>query len=416
MEDDPPMNHEEARTHAVALYDALAAGDRGAIGGLLHPEFVGQTTAGLPLGLGGTYEGPHSMRREFWGRIGQSFEVRAVPTDFSFLDDGTLLVQGQYRGHAREGGELDAEFFHIISFRDRQISRLQQLTDSQRWVEAVQSVPAAAPAADEPAVDNEPTCVEYSFQDGLATVRLNRPEARNALNQKMADELLNVAIRLAELDDLRAVLITGNGPTFTVGGDIEVFAEESQTDLPELLRRMTIPYHAALSILAELKAPIVCAVRGAAAGGGLGLVYCADIVLAAHSAKFASGFTALGLSGDGGNSWFLPRLVGPRRAAEFYFEGRVLSAEEAREWGIVSRLVPDDSLEQEAHDVALRLAAGPTSAFSEIRRLLKGSWEATLPEQLFKETAALARTSKTEDAAGAISSFINKQRPTFRGL
>lgn len=409
------MNHEEARTHTVALYDALAAGDRAVIGGLLHPEFVGHTTAGLPLELGGTYEGPDAMRREFWGRIGQSFDVRAYPTEFSFLDDGTLLVQGQYRGHAREGGTLNAEFFHLISFRDRQISRLQQLTDSQRWVEAIQSSPTAVAVEGEPAVDKEPACVEYSFHDGLATVRLNRPEARNALNQQMADELLNLAIRLAELDGLRAVLITGNGPTFTVGGDIEVFAGETETGLPELLRRMTVPYHAALSILAELKAPIVCAVRGAAAGGGLGLVYCADIVLAAQSAKFASGFTALGLSGDGGNSWFLPRLVGPRRAAEFYFEGRVLSAEEAREWGIVSKLVPDDSLEQEAKDVARRLAEGPTSAFGEIRQLLRGSWQATLPEQLFKETAALARTSKTEDASGSITSFVNKKRPTFKG-
>ncbi|MBB2505958.1 enoyl-CoA hydratase/isomerase family protein, partial [Amycolatopsis echigonensis] len=179
--------------------------------------------------------------------------------------------------------------------------------------------------------------------------------------------------------------------------------------------RMTSGYHTALRLLSEIDAPIIAGVHGAVAGGGLGLLCIADIALAAEGTKFATGFAALGLSGDGGNSWFLPRLVGLRRASQLYLDERVLNADEALDWGLVSEVVSADRLEARTSEVARRLAQGPTRAYGEIRRLLRDSWSASLPEQLHAETEALARTAATLDAVSAIDAFAHKTRPNFEG-
>lgn len=394
------------------LYQALASGDRTLLGLLLRPDFVGQVTEGLPGGLGGRYDGAEAMRTRFWGAIARRYVARAEPTEFHLMDDGRLFVRGRYTGHARRGGgELDAEFIHVISFAEGRISGLVQLTDSARWAAALDGSRAAE--ADAPR--RELSVIELSVHDGLAVLRINRPEARNAINEAMAADFREAALRLAETSGLRAVLVRGAGPAFTVGGDIETFAGAEPEALPALLNGMTSPYHEALRILSELPVPVVCAVHGAVAGGGLGVLYCADVVLAAEGTKFATGFARIGLSGDGGNSWFLPRLVGPRRAMELYLDNRVLEAKEALEWGLISAVVPAEELEQRATEVAVRLAAGPTVAFGEIRRLLRQAWTSTLADQLVAETAALVRTAATADAPAAIASFAGKCEPTFEG-
>ncbi|TDC99509.1 enoyl-CoA hydratase [Saccharopolyspora terrae] len=389
---------------AKELYRALATGDRTSLDRLLHPGFEGHTTEGLPLDLGGDYRGPDDMRREFWGRIAKSFIARAEPAEFGFLDDGRLLVRGRYTGTAHtSGAPLDAEFIHLLSFDDGRVRELVQLTDSGRWNEA--PTPAERPLE----------TVDFRITDGIGEIRLNRPAERNALDQAVADDLYEVALRCASDSGIRALLISGNGPAFTVGGDISVFADAGEGELPAVLRRMTTPYHEALRIFSQLEAPIVTAVHGAVAGGGLGLLYVADIAFAAEGTKFATGFTSLGLSGDGGNSWFLPRLVGPRRAAELYFEQRVLEAAEAAEWGLVSHVVTADVLEERARSAAQRLAQGPIRAYGEIRRLLRDSWSSTLSQQLVAETEAIGRAAATDDALGAMTAFLAKSTPTFKG-
>ncbi|MFJ9562874.1 enoyl-CoA hydratase-related protein [Streptomyces fuscichromogenes] len=400
------VDKDTAEKLATDLYRALAEGDRERLVQLLHPGFEGRATEGLPLGLGGTYTGPDVMMRRFWGRIAKSFDARAQPTGFGLLDDGRLLVTGRYRGHARAGaGVLDAEFVHLLSFTGSQVSGLVQLTDSDRWYRALESDPPS------PALKR----TEYHVEDGLGILRLNRPEQRNALDQTFADELYEVAQRCAADTGLRALLLLGSGPAFTVGGDITAFARSAPGALPGDLRRMIVPFHDALRILSGLDAPIVAGVHGAAAGGGLGLLHVADIVIAAEGTRFATGFAGIGLSGDGGNSWFLPRLVGMRRAAELYLEQRVLDADEAADWGLVNRVVPRDALDAAATDTARRLAQGPTRAFGEIRRLLRDSWTATLPDQLSAEIDAIARTAASDDATEAVKSFLAKTAPTFQG-
>lgn len=388
-----------------SLYRALAAGDADAVTDLLHPDFVGRTTEGLPFELGGVFCGPEEMLRDFWWRIGRYYRAKAVPGEFVPTRDGRLLVLGVYEGEARgSGGGLDAGFAHLIGFRDGRIGELTQITDSARWVRAL-----------EPGPGRQLTAVRFEVTGGLARIRLDRPEQQNALNYVMAADLREAARRCAETEGVRAVLITAEGPAFTVGGDIEAFAGAGDEHRPALLRGMATEFHEALRRLLNLNVPVVSAVHGAVAGGGLGLIYCADLVLAAEGTKFAVAFGGLGVSSDGGNSWFLPRLVGARRAAELYFEGRVLSAQEAVEWGLASRVVPAAALADEAVALARRLAAGPTRGYGEMRQLLRDSWDRDVLAHFNAEEAALARSFSTADSAEAVSAFLAKRPADFQG-
>jgi 2-(1,2-epoxy-1,2-dihydrophenyl)acetyl-CoA isomerase len=246
--------------------------------------------------------------------------------------------------------------------------------------------------------------VEFDVSSGLGVLRLNRPEAHNALDPEVVEDLHAAALRCAADPALEALLICAAGSHFTVGADVRVLTRVH----PDELRRVANRYHEAVQILDRLQVPVVAAVQGAVAGGGLGLMCVADIVLAAEGTRFATGFAGLGLSGDGGTTWFLPRLVGMRRAAEMFLEQRVLDATEAADWGLVTRVVPAADLQAEAEAAARTLAAGPARALGELRTLLRRSPTSTLREQMIAEADALARTADTRDAADAIQSFITR--------
>jgi 2-(1,2-epoxy-1,2-dihydrophenyl)acetyl-CoA isomerase len=385
---------------ARALYTALASGDRAQLDALLHPEFTGRIAEGMPFGIGGEHDGPTAMRRSGWGAIARHFEVRAEPDEFLDLKDGRLLVKGRYRGRGRQGGSvLDAAFAHLIAIDQGRIKSLQQYTDTARWHDA------AGPLR----------TVLLDIKDYVATVRLNRPDKGNAIDADMADDLAEAATQIAERSDVRAVLIAGNGPNFTVGGDLGLFAGTAHERLPNRLRRMIDSYHLAIDRLTSIDAPVIAAVRGGAGGGGLGLLYVADIVVAADDARFALGYGALGLTADGGNTWFLPRMVGMRRAQEFFLLNRRLTAQEALAFGLVSRLVPDDAVETEAAGLAAKLAAGPTRAFGAVRRMLRQSFETGLSDQLAAEKDSIVAASSTQDAQEGIAAFVAKRRPQFHG-
>ena len=389
---------------AQRLYAALAAGDHQALSTLLHPDFVGHATEGLPLGMGGRHDGPEAMRRDLWWTIGRHYKVEAQPEDFRLLDDGRLSVAGHYRGEGRKSGRrLDAAFIHLIAFADDgRIVSLDQLTDSAAWVQALGG-------------DAELQTIEYSVTDAVATVCLNRPDARNAIDMRVAEETLAVARRIATDDSIRAVLICGNGPALTVGGDIDYFLARSGEHFGALFERMTTPFHEAFRVLSRVEAPIVTAAHGAVAGGGLGFVYTADLVIAAEDTKLVTAFAALGLSGDGGGTWHLPRLIGPRRAAEAYLRNRPIDAVEALEWGLINEIVPVDKLRSRAEAVARELASGPTRGFAKMRALLRDTWRNDLSTQLQAETEALRETGDTADAARAITDFAARRSTEFTG-
>jgi 2-(1,2-epoxy-1,2-dihydrophenyl)acetyl-CoA isomerase len=391
-------------TAAQRLYRALAAGDRDTLASLLHPEFVGHATEGLPLNMGGEHSAPEAMQKNLWWRIGRHYKAEAQAHQFRTLDDGRLFVAGHYRGEGRKSGKrLDAAFIHVIGFSsDGRIASLDQLTDSAAWTEAL---------GDEAPLET----IDYSVADGVATVCLNRPEARNAIDLRMGEETLEVARRIAADSAVRAVLICGNGPALTVGGDIEFFLQDRSERFGALFTRMTTPFHEAFRVLSRIDAPIVTAAHGAVAGGGLGYVYAADLVVAAEGTKFVTAFAALGLSGDGGGTWHLPRLIGARRAAQAYLRNTPIDADEALEWGLVNEIVPPAELRERATLLATELAHGPTRGFAKMRALLRDSWRNDLSAQLLAETEAVMATGDTADAADAIAAFAAKRQPHFTG-
>ncbi|KUI34234.1 enoyl-CoA hydratase-related protein [Mycobacterium sp. GA-2829] len=388
---------------ADALYDALARGDADAIGVLLAPEFVGHAAEGMPLNMGGMHVGPEAMRKNLWWRIGEHFKARAVAEDHQPLADGRLAVIGTYRGSGRRSGaELNAAFVHIISFDDRgRITSLRQLTDTAAWQAALDG--------------NGLQTIDYRVENGVAVVCLNRPDQHNAINLRMGEETLEVAQRIEADRSIRAVLICGNGPAFTVGGDISFFLEGGREGYDGLFERMIKPYHRGFEILSRVEAPIVAAAHGAVAGGGLGFIYAADIVLAAEGAKFITAFAGIGLSGDGGGTYHLPRLIGPRRAAQAYLRNTPITADEALAWGLVNEIVPAAELRDRATALAEKLAAGPTVAFATMRSLLRDSWSNDLTAQLAAELEGTKATGRTQDAAAAFTAFAAKQKPTFEG-
>jgi 2-(1,2-epoxy-1,2-dihydrophenyl)acetyl-CoA isomerase len=400
----PDSQYDAKVSAAQQLYRALAAGDRDALGSLLHPEFVGHATEGLPMDMGGEHVGPENMQKQLWWRIGRHYKVEAQVDEFRALNDGRLFVAGHYRGEARVSGKtLDAAFIHVIGFSsDGRISALDQLTDSAAWVEALGGDPPLQ-------------TIDYSVVDGVATMCLNRPQMRNAIDLRLGEETLIVARRIAADPSVRAVLICGNGPALTVGGDINYFLESQSEEFGDLFARMTTPFHEAFRVLSRIDAPIVTAAHGAVAGGGLGYVYTADLVLAAEGTRFVTAFAALGLSGDGGGTWHLPRLIGPRRAAQAYLRNTPIEAAEALEWGLINEIVPADELRARATTLAAELANGPTRGFARMRALLRDAWINDLPTQLVAETEAIKAAGDTADAAEAIAAFAAKRKPHFTG-
>ncbi|MFC3242303.1 enoyl-CoA hydratase/isomerase family protein [Gordonia humi] len=178
---------------------------------------------------------------------------------------------------------------------------------------------------------------------------------------------------------------------------------------------MTDPFHEGFRILERLDCPVVTAVQGSAAGGGLGFVYAADVVVAEPGAIFCTAFSGIGLSGDGGGTWHLPRIVGEARARRMYLENLRVDVRTAQDWGLVAEIVPAEELRDYALAKAEKLATGPTLAYGRQRRLLRESWGRTLSDQLRAESEGIVDTGGTYDAQHAVTSFLNKERPAFEG-
>lgn len=252
--------------------------------------------------------------------------------------------------------------------------------------------------------------IELTLAGPVAEITL----ARAAIDPEWVTALGQAVEGAAAFSGVRSVLLRADGPAFSFGGDLEHFAERLDA-LPAELDAMVTPFHRALQRLAELPVPVVCAAQGAIAGGGLGLLWASDVVLVTEQAKLAAGFPALGLSGDGGSSWYLPRLVGVRRATQIILQGRVLNGREAVHLGLADEAVPPDELDAAGRAAAERLAAGATRAYGEMRRLIRGAFERTLGEGLDAERAAMLRCGATADAREGILAFTERRAPRFTG-
>ncbi len=254
----------------------------------------------------------------------------------------------------------------------------------------------------------------FELRDGVARVTLNRPEAANALDLQMSRELMAAAIRCDEERAVRAVLLEARGKLFCAGGDLQSFAGAGE-GMPALIKEMTSYLHAAVSRFARMRAPLITAVGGPAAGAGMSLACSGDLVLASSRARFTLAYTKVGLAPDGSSSFVLPRLVGARRTLDLMLTNRTLSAEEAEAWGLVSRVVPAESLAAEAESLAAELASGPTEAYGLAKALVSDSLQHGLETQMERESRAIAAAARTADAREGVAAFLAKRAPTFKG-
>ncbi|WP_086560557.1 enoyl-CoA hydratase-related protein [Streptomyces africanus] len=248
--------------------------------------------------------------------------------------------------------------------------------------------------------------------DGLAHVRLRRGGAGNAVDLDLARGLLDAA-RACEGAAVRAVLLTGEGKSFCVGGDLREFSRFSGEALEKHLTAVTDALHDALRTFAAIDAPMVAAVQGAVAGAGIGLAAAADVTLAAEDASFTAAYTGIGYSPDAGVSWFLPRLVGPKRALDLLLTNRRIPAAEAASIGLVSRVVAPDRLAAEAARTAEALRDGPTAAFGATRRLVAAGLTADLGPHLDREARALAAAAVSDAGREGVAAFLGKRAPDF---
>ncbi|QJE00540.1 2-(1,2-epoxy-1,2-dihydrophenyl)acetyl-CoA isomerase [Massilia forsythiae] len=257
--------------------------------------------------------------------------------------------------------------------------------------------------------------IQFTIDNGIATLTLNRPERLNSFTQAMHTEVRAALDRVQADDSVRVLLLTGAGRAFCAGQDLNDRAVEPGApgvDLGESVERYYAPL---VKTLRTLPLPVICAVNGVAAGAGANLALACDIVLAAQSASFIEAFSKLGLIPDTGGTWALPRLVGPARAMGLALLGERLPAAKAEEWGLIWRCVPDAELMNEAIAMATHFAGAPTKGLAYTKRALLASWTNTLDQQLALEAQMMRELGHSHDYREGVAAFIDKRQPRFQG-
>jgi 2-(1,2-epoxy-1,2-dihydrophenyl)acetyl-CoA isomerase len=259
--------------------------------------------------------------------------------------------------------------------------------------------------------------VDLVIEDAVAKITLNRPERLNAWNQQFGEELRAAILEDAADPAVRAVLITGAGRGFSSGADLKDTLEQAASggptpDVGELLRKR---YHPIITGIRELPKPVVAAVNGPAVGIGCSLALACDLIWAAESAVFGLAFVNIGLVPDGGSTFLVPVAVGKARALEMALLGQPVSAQEALEWGLINRVVPDGKLMEETTSLAERLASGPTLSYANSKRALNNSMLAIMEEQLELEAQIQSEMAGTGDFIEGVQAFVEKRQPDFKG-
>ena len=255
----------------------------------------------------------------------------------------------------------------------------------------------------------------YAVDGAVATIAFNRPQVMNALDASAFNALRDACERARDDTAVRAIVLRGNGPAFVAGGDLAWFYANLAT-IPAMVPAMAGALHAAIRALRDAAKPVLASVHGAVAGAGMSLLAAADLAIAAEETKFSTAYSAIATSPDGGSTWFLPRLVGARRAMELLLLSDPFDAETALSMGLVNRVVPAAALETETARLAKRLAAGPTRAFAETKALVNRSFETPLAAQLDAEALAFERCAGTRDFAEGVTAFVEKRKAKFDGI
>ncbi len=257
--------------------------------------------------------------------------------------------------------------------------------------------------------------VQLSVEGGVAWITLNRPEARNAVNAEMRDEVISILTRARTDGDIRAVVLTGAGKGFCTGADLSGPRGQGPSGPGAARETMRNSSQRLIRTVWELEKPVIAAVNGVAAGLGCHLAFACDLVVAAAEARFIEVFVRRGIAIDAGGAFLLPRLIGLARAKELVFFGDDLSAGRALEIGLINRVVPGEELAQAAREWAERLARGPTFAIGMSKRLLNRSLESSLETCLEEEAMAQSLVTQSEDTREGLTAFAERREPHFKG-
>jgi len=255
----------------------------------------------------------------------------------------------------------------------------------------------------------------FRREGSVEVITLNRPGVLNAFNFNMLKALTEGFERLGQEDEVRAVVVTGEGKGFCTGADLTGGGAREDSGTPAGMRLSTHIYSRMIRSMVEMEKPLIGAVNGDAAGAGCNFALACDLLVASEKARFIQVFVRRGLVADAGGTFFLPRLVGLARAKELMFTGEAVEAQRALELGLVNKVVPHDKLMEEAMELAAELASGPTRAIGMIKTMLNRSFESDLGAALEREASLQGIAVSTADVVEGITSFLQKRKPEFKG-
>ncbi len=257
--------------------------------------------------------------------------------------------------------------------------------------------------------------VQTERRGGVFTIILDRPDAMNAVDKQLGADLL-AALRTAQADDeVRAVVLTGNGRAFSSGADLKAGFDLGPDNRPDVGGALRERFHPIIHALREIPKPVVAKVNGAAAGIGCSFALACDLIVASEKAYFLLAFVNIGLVPDGGSSFLIPERIGFARAAEMALLGERVPAATALEWGLITRVVADSELTAEVDALADRLAAGPTRSYAATKRQLNAWQFSRMAEQLELEATLQQEMVGTDDFVEGVSAFVQKRPPSFQG-
>ncbi len=263
--------------------------------------------------------------------------------------------------------------------------------------------------------DSPDQVVSTTYSGAVATIRMQRPEAKNALDIATKEALLAALTGVAGDADVRCVVLTGSGDSFSVGQDLKEHIALINAEPAQVWRTVREHYNPIVELIAGMDKPVIASVNGIAAGAGASFAFAADLRYVADTAGFTLAFAGVALSCDSGASWSLPRLIGVAKTKELMLLGGRVSAERAREWGLATQVLPAADLESHVAEVASLLAQGPTLAFAAIRRAIAFSAAEPLGPALEHEADLMDLTGNSADHQAAVTSFLSKRPPTFLG-
>jgi 2-(1,2-epoxy-1,2-dihydrophenyl)acetyl-CoA isomerase len=251
----------------------------------------------------------------------------------------------------------------------------------------------------------------FSSENNIAIIKLNRPDVLNSFNAEMAAETKDALKKCEENENIRAILITGEGRAFCAGQDLAE-AMKAGNDLAKIVREQ---YNPIIKLIRNIEKPIVAAINGVAAGAGANIAFACDIVVAADSASFIQSFSKIGLIPDSGGTFFLPRIAGFSRAAAMMMLGEKITAEKALSYGLIYKVIDDENLFSEAKNLTKQLAAMPTKGLGLTKKLLNQSYFNDLGKQLDLEEKIQDEAGHTNDYTEGVNAFLEKRKPQFTG-